>query len=307
MRSSSAPLPETSPAPAGGTRGAGREVARARPLLGTFVEIRAAGGPRDRLLEAIDQAFEAVARVHRLMNAHDGSSELRRLEHAPLDEPIAVDPWTWAVLAEARRLFEASGGLFDPAAAVPVSGRAQGSAGSLDDLVLEPDHRVRLGRRLRLDLSGIAKGFAVDRAVEVLAARGLDDVVVNAGGDLRLGCARGETIFVRHPTDSGRGALRLELAPGAALASSSPVFHRRDRPRRRLHLVDPRGRRAVDHGQGATVIASRCDLADALTKVVLLDPLAGARLAAAEGAAAFLLDPSGSVRLLEPAPMKAVP
>src|SRR6516165_10225454 len=86
---------------------------RARPLLGTFVEVEAGGRSQPALERAIDAAFDAVARVHRLMSFHDPSSDVARLNRYAPFEPVTVDRWTAKVLHRARMLFEVTGGLFD--------------------------------------------------------------------------------------------------------------------------------------------------------------------------------------------------
>ena len=76
---------------------------RARPLLGTYVEIEANGAAD--LERAVSAAFEAVARVHRLMSFHDAGSDVSRLNRRAACEPVSVDRWTATVLRQARRVF----------------------------------------------------------------------------------------------------------------------------------------------------------------------------------------------------------
>src|SRR2546423_10672087 len=85
---------------------------RARPLLGTLVEISAAGaGPC--VHAAIGAAFAAIERVQRLMSFHDPRSDISRVNRWADRKPIAVDAWTWAVLARAQMISQASAGAFD--------------------------------------------------------------------------------------------------------------------------------------------------------------------------------------------------
>src|SRR5262249_61868248 len=89
---------------------------RARPLLGTFVEVTARGASRDRLDAAIERAFAAVAEVHRLMSFHEGGSDVSRLNRCALSGPLAVPPKTFKVLAGLGRLVETSEGCLDATA-----------------------------------------------------------------------------------------------------------------------------------------------------------------------------------------------
>jgi FAD:protein FMN transferase len=79
-------------------------ICRARPLLGTFVEIRSAGACRDAVEQAIDAAFAAIAKVHRLMSFHDADSDVSRLNREAFKRSVVVDPWTYAVLEAALAL-----------------------------------------------------------------------------------------------------------------------------------------------------------------------------------------------------------
>src|SRR5712671_5089923 len=102
-------------------------VRRARPLLGTFVEITAshvsladallAVGSLAELEVAVEEAFEAVARVHRLMSFHDPASDVSRLNRDAAARPVRVDPWTFEVLQTAVALHGRSNGVFDIAVA----------------------------------------------------------------------------------------------------------------------------------------------------------------------------------------------
>src|SRR5690606_6452766 len=106
------------------------------------------------------------------------------------------DPRTFAVLRGAKEVSERSDGLFDITAGArlvtwgflpaPVGAPVPDDTASWRDIVLEDENRVRFQKPLWIDLGGIAKGYAVDRA---LAAMGLGkdiQVCVNAGGDLRV-------------------------------------------------------------------------------------------------------------------------
>ena len=139
---------------------------------------------------------------------------------------------------------------------VPRSTFVPDADASWRDIELPGGERVRLRRPLWIDLGGIAKGYAVDRAIEVLRAHGAVDACVNAGGDLRVAGALRERVHVR---DAWGGiAAVLELADGAVATSSSG----------NNHLLGV-SRRAAEPDITVSVVAARCMVADALTKVVL--------------------------------------
>ena len=88
-------------------------IQRARPLLGTIVEIVAGGAAASKLDEPVDAAFDAIAQVHRLMSFHDSKSDVSRLNREAFDRDVAVHAWTYRVLSTALEIHRYSGGLFD--------------------------------------------------------------------------------------------------------------------------------------------------------------------------------------------------
>jgi thiamine biosynthesis lipoprotein len=251
------------------------ELRRARPALGTLVDIRARGPAAEQVERAIAAAFEAVDRVERLMSFHRGDSELSRLNHAAGERPQPVHPWTYAVLRRAKRIAALSDGLFDVTVApvlveeglLPASpARARGD-GSSRDLELLPSRCVFFRRPMLLDLGGIAKGFAVDQAIHALRRGGCREALVNAGGDLRRFGTHAELIHLRTPS----GVVPLAQLGCGALATSSPYRVQLERLAQPTGgIVDPQ-RMRLWAGQGAVSVAARsCMLADALTKVAAL-------------------------------------
>lgn len=272
---------------------------RARPLLGTLVEIRAEGG--DGLAAALDAAFAEIEACQAYLSAHQPTSDVRRLAATSPGVTLAVNERTWEVLSLALEFAAASDGIFDPtiaprlAAAAYLPAELVGGEGDWRDLELLPEHRLRLRRPLAVDLGGIAKGYAVDRAVDVLLAHGVAAGCVNAGGDLRLFGSEAETIHLRHPADPTRLLPVGKLADGAC-ATSAPYFARRQSGGRSLSpLVDPRDGSLLPDFDSVTVIAARCVHADALTKVALLLGDAAGPLLARYGAQALRVDPAGRI------------
>ncbi|HEY5897788.1 MAG TPA: FAD:protein FMN transferase [Burkholderiales bacterium] len=245
-------------------------ITRARPLLGTLVAIRA-----DVDQAAIERAFAAVERVHRLMSFHSSDSDVARINREAHQRVIPVDPRTFEVLRCAKQLSETTDSAFD--IVLP------GAGGCHADLILAEDPSVRLRRPMRIDLGGIAKGFAVDEAIASLVASGASRGCVNAGGDLRRFGSPFDAICVRVP-GSYHSSIALPSTPHAAFATSSSYFGSR--------INDVREKRKIRLDWSVTVAAPTCMLADALTKAVaLLGPVPS--LLRAFGAAAFAVDREG--------------
>jgi len=85
-------------------RPASNRVRRARPSLGTFVEITARGDSESKLHAAIDRAFAVVARVDRQMSFHHAASDISGINCEAFQRKVTVDPWTWRVLRAAQKL-----------------------------------------------------------------------------------------------------------------------------------------------------------------------------------------------------------
>ncbi|HTS52245.1 MAG TPA: FAD:protein FMN transferase [Burkholderiales bacterium] len=280
------------------------ELRRAQPLLGTLVEVTVRGACEAELMRAVSGAFGAVARVHRLMSFHDSRSDVGRINRLAHRVAVRVHPWTWEVLLAAQRLSQRTAGTFD----VTTGGELMrlgylpsSLPACLDrracwrDVHLLPGQRVRLARRLCIDLGGIAKGFAVDRAVDYLRGRGVRAGLVNAGGDLRAFGSVAWRIHVRHPADPGTLIPFADIVSGA-LATSAGYFSRRVQRGTALSpVIDGVRRTAINPAFSASVAASSCMLADGLTKLVLLRGRRAHGLVRRLGAQAFILSaqPSG--------------
>jgi FAD:protein FMN transferase len=299
------------------------EIRRARPLLGTVVEIAAAASSRVHAHAAIDAAFAAVERMHRLMSFHEPVSDVSRLNRGAAEMAVAVHAWTYGVLVAAEDFRRVSGGLFDVAIAPHLQSRGllplviaspglQGTSplagiwakrsgeeavdcfvadAPCNDarIILLPDNKVRFSHpNTRIDLGGIAKGFAADRAADALREFGIAQGMVNAGGDVVVfGAPR--TIAVRDPRDPGSLLAKIVVADGAVASSARGVADAAPSA-----IVDPHTGRAPA-ALGATVLAHDGLTADALTKLVMLRGRDAGSILDRFAACALFVSPSGEV------------
>jgi len=281
------------------------EIHRARPFLGTIVEVHASGAEQPALLKGVELAFGAVRKVHRLMSFHDATSDVSRLNREAANAPVKIHPWTCRVLAAAQKFSAQSNGVFDITIAPLLQRwgylpgrRLSRIAADWRDIILEPDHFVRFRRPLTIDLGGIAKGFAVDRAIEALRKAGVPQGLVNAGGDLRSFGAAGHKIDIRHPLAPGQAAGSIRLS-GHAMATSALYYSRRQKGRHAVSpLINGQTRRPCVDDVSATVIARDCLTADALTKIVLALREAARPVLACYGADALLIERDLAPRFL---------
>lgn len=259
---------------------------RVRPLLGTLVRMRCEGLAQPRALLAIEAAFAEIARIHALMSFHDRDSDLSRLHRAP-GIAVAVAPQTRQVLESALRIAAVSDGCFDPTIAPQLVswGFLPRPSPSIDpdpradwrDIELVDSTHVRLARPLWIDLGGIAKGYAVDRALEILVEAGATQVAVEAGGDLRVAGPCAEPIYLRDGMGGMDASPLAEIGNGAFATSCGNAERRYIDGRWCSVHVDPRTRGPAETIAHACVAAPSCMIADALTKVVLAADEAHAR------------------------------
>ena len=258
---------------------------RAQPWLGTLVDIST-----DADQAAISAAFAEVALVHRLMSFHDPASDVSRLNRAGSGEVVAVHAHTWEVLRLAGEFATASQGLFNPACAPRLVewGSLPYPAGDVPffqhlqaAFACEEGDFVRKLQPAWIDLGGIAKGYAVDLAVEALKHAGAANGCVNAGGDMRVFGEHRWPVSIRDPQSPQRMHSQLQLH-NEALATSASYFSPRS-------LVDGRDGALLTLSHSVSVRAPRCVVADAMTKVVMASGEPSLPVLAQWQAAAFII------------------
>jgi thiamine biosynthesis lipoprotein len=255
-------------------------IRRARPWLGTIVEIGITSKNTAPISEAaIDAGFAEIARIHQLMSFHDATSDLARLHGAGAGDVIRLDRDTVAVLRIAADLHRDTGGIFNIAVArqlvrnhflprmdVPHLNRF---VGDMRDIEIVDDCHVRIRRCTLIDLGGIAKGYAVDCAVNALQAAGVMQGIVNAGGDLRVFGPAAMPINIRLAAGGYSAAFS---AQNCAVASSENSRNRRMLQGRWVTPHIGRDGQPIIADQTVSVMASTCVIADAMTKVAMVDP-----------------------------------
>ncbi|MCG2632567.1 FAD:protein FMN transferase [Bradyrhizobium sp. WYCCWR 13023] len=257
---------------------------------------------------AIDAAFDAIDEVHRLMSFHEPHSDVSRLNQDACIRPTRVDPWTFQVLETATELYRLTDRVFDVtiAPALQAMGllpRLRGdpvlsrNARFADAIELLPGNMVRFrSAGVTIDLGGIAKGFAVDRAVDVLCGLGIATGMVNAGGDLRV-FGEPRMIHLRDPRDPGRSLCRIDVVDDA-LASTALRFDLIDGVRSgHSAVIEPSTHRPAGSIDGVTVRAPSCMIADALTKVVMISASDSGGLLEHYKASALLIGTDGDLQI----------
>lgn len=231
---------------------------------------------------AFEAGYSAIARIHGLMSFHDEASDLARLRRARPGTVTQIAPETAEALNCALDIHHQSEGRFDISVGrklirngfLPRGGLVHLNRfpGTMADIAFSGPCELRQERIPLLDLGGIAKGYAVDRAVAALVEFGVTGGIVNAGGDLRVFGDEAQTVVLRR--GDGR-VLKLGHIQELAIASSENSLNRRTRSgQTRTPHIGPTGEAVMIDGL-VSVAAGSCMIADAMTKIAMSDvPLA---------------------------------
>ena len=247
-------------------------------VFGTQVEVSIAGQPEAEARAAIGAVLAEFDRLHHLLHAWQ-PSELTRLNDAlAAGKAHAPPPEVLALVEDAQRIAAAGDYLFDPGigrlialwgfqsdefkplkppAAALAAWRADRP--SIGDLTIRDGTVTSRKRGVALDLGGYAKGVALDRAAAILRQRGINNALINIGGNvMALGSKNGTPwkIGIRQPRSNGYLAA-LELRDGEAIGTSGDYqrFFELD-GRRYSHLLDPRSGEPAQGTQAVTVLIS---------------------------------------------------
>jgi len=248
---------------------------RCQALLGTFVEISIDQSDS----KVVDKAFAAVKQVQDLMGFHYPLSELSQINRWAHQVPLKIHPWTAQVLRIAQEVHKQSNGLFNcgigyrlvSAGLLPRHiNLSNYQLGGIEDICFLDSELITSPKPLCLDLGGLAKGFAVDKAVESLIASGIQSGCVNAGGDLRVfGGLR--PIQIRNPNLPSQ-LIDIGSLQNGAIATSGMYFSKRDKEQ--SHIINPLARDEaevhINFSESYSILANECVYADALTKVLVL-------------------------------------
>lgn len=254
-------------------------------MLGTFVTVTLYAPTREDGIAAASAAFDEFRRIDALMSAHRPDSELNRLNAGAARGPVPVSLDLFRVLEKAQALARETDGSFDITVRplvelwgflwkqyrLPTPEELQSVLPRVGyrQVALDAERRtVRFAAPgVSLDLGGIAKGYAVDCALEKLRSLGITNAMVKAGGDLRVtGAPPGRATWIvqlEDPRKQGRRAT-VPLRDAALSTSGNYENYFEAAGVRYSHILDPRTGLPVQGVAACTVIAPTCMESDAL-------------------------------------------
>jgi thiamine biosynthesis lipoprotein len=270
-----------------------------RYMMGTSVQVRAFGDEATTRA-AIDEAFAAFAEVDRLMSNYRDDSELALINRCAAHDAVGVSNAMFSVLQAAGRVATVSNGAFDvtvgplvrlwgfhdktPHVPTPTERETVRQLVDYRNVILDAEHRtvqfVRKG--VELDLGGIAKGFAVEVAADVLRRRGLSGFIDAGGNQYLLGTPVGKktwTVGIKDP-DAPDRILGVVETGEISVSTSADYYNFLVADGRQYgHILDPRQLEPSDAALSVTILSRDGTLADAMSKAAfVLGPNAGLTL-----------------------------
>ncbi|PID41516.1 MAG: FAD:protein FMN transferase ApbE [Proteobacteria bacterium] len=251
------------------------------------------GGKELQQIEA--DAIHAMNQVDSLMSTYKVDSELSQFNSAPVNTPFSVSTKTYAVLKAAIGLSELSDGAYDvtvgslvnlwgfgpdgkpvtvpSAAEIADAGRR---AGYSKLQFIGENRSIRKTADIYVDLSSIAKGFAVDSVAEVLEQHGINDYLVEIGGEIS---AKGQkpgqmdwVLAIESPDSQSRNVHRAVSVKDGALATSGDYRNYYERDGKRFsHTINPKTGMPISHRLASvTVVHDSCMMADGLATLFMV-------------------------------------
>jgi thiamine biosynthesis lipoprotein len=293
-------------------------------VFGTLVEVSVYGEPEPRAKQAVGEVMREFQRLHDMLHAWQ-PSELSELNTAFANgESEAVSAELVYILQDATQLSQQSQGLFNPAigglvqlwgfhsdefkAVLPdekqiakwVEANPQ-----MSDISIEHGRAQSKNKSVQVDLGGYAKGYALDRAAELLRKQGIHNALINIGGNILALGQHGShpwRVGIQHPRKPGALAT-LDLNDGEAIGTSGDYqrFFMVGKVRY-CHLINPRSGYPMQGVEAVTILtrgAHAGTLSDAASKPLFIAGASGWREAARQMglSEAMLVDAQGNIHL----------
>lgn len=292
-----------------------------KPLLDTLVTIKAYGKDREKTERAVDQAFAAMVKIESVANNFAARSEITRLNRRSGQGPAKVSPDLLNMIALSLDYSRKTQGAFDVSVG-PLTQRwkfgeksylpSQEEIAGLLPLVGWEKVKLDRGKQtveltqpgMILDLGGVSKGYAVDKAIEVLKSHGISRALVTTGSTTRVIGRKAEEkawqIGVQHPRDAGKLLGVIPLTQKSISTSGDYQRYFEKVGKRYHHILDPKTGYPVGGIMAVTVVTSgSCSAADILSTGVfaLGFPQAMRFVESEKGLEAIIVTSDGRVHL----------
>jgi thiamine biosynthesis lipoprotein len=269
-------------------------------MMGTEVSVHVWHENAAEGMSIVEEIFAEVARIDGLMSTYIEGSEISEINRSAADGPVAAGDELINLILRSLDISVLTHGAFDITYESigqyydfrerrrPDAATIQEGLERIDYRLVEVDRLAGTVRFLepgvRINLGGIAKGYVVERAVNLLRSRGIRHAIVTAGGDSRLlGDRRGQPFMVgiRDPRNEGEVALTMPLEDEAISTSGDYERYFEEDGTRYHHIIQPTTGEPAGGVRSATIVGPDAVLTDALsTSVFVLGVDRGLRLIA---------------------------
>ncbi len=267
-----------------------RIIKESRILMDTFAEIKCVSTRGED--EAIDSAFKEMERIERVFSKFKEDSEVSKINNIAGRQIVKVENEVFKLIEDSIRYSEMSDGSFDITIAplmevwgfVKKEARLPKDSELKEVLPLVNYKNIQLDREnksigfrqsaVKIDLGGIAKGYAVDRAKEVLKQNGINSALINLGGNIyAFGNPPGRDFWrigIQHPKERDRIFLTLKLKDKGVSTSGNYERFFELNGKRYCHIINPKTGMPVEWVLSVTVIADTAEEADALSTAIFV-------------------------------------
>jgi thiamine biosynthesis lipoprotein len=262
---------------------------RTEAIMGTrcYVELWADDPVKGN--DAIDAVMAELRRIDDLMSHYKPESQLSQINQYANERAVQVDKELFDLIKLTTHYSQITEGAFDityasvgylydyPRHIRPTEEQIREKLPSVNwrNMLLDEEHHtVRFEHPgMRIDLGGIGKGYAVDRGIDILKARGIDRALVTAGGDSRIigdRMGRPWLVAVRHPDDPNKVVTRIPLSDSAVSTSGDYERYFDEGGVRYHHIIDPRTGHSASKVRSATILAPTATQTDGMSKTAFV-------------------------------------
>lgn len=295
-----------------------KTVQKTETVMGTKVSITVVAKTAEEGEAAIDAALAEVRRLDEMMSLYKDDSEITRVNMAAGKKPVKVSPEMIEVVEAARKISELTDGAFDVTVGPLVvlwQMRLKEGNGPTDEeirrilafvghqhIIIDKQSSTLFLKKpnMIMDFGGVAKGYAADKAAEVLKRRGIENAIVALAGDIRVMGHRTDNspwrIGVQHPRAPDENLTVLELSDKSISTSGDYERFAIKGAKRYHHILDPRTGKPSEGMESLTITGDRGEVIDPLTTALfILGPEKGMKIVKKLGYEAIFVDNKGEV------------
>lgn len=287
-----------------------------RAIMGTVIQVELWHQDVTQANQAIDAVLSEMRRIDSDMSPYKADSELSLVNREAAQHPVKISKELFDLIQKSLQISELSAGAFDITFASigyrydyrkkikPSEQVIRATLANIDyhHIVMDAEKQTIRFKRpgVRIDLGGIAKGYAVDNCIKILQARGIKQALVTAGGDTRIIGDHGGRpwiVGIRDPRKKGKSRVVLPLSDTAISTSGDyERFFIKDGVRYH-HIISPKTGHSASEVRSVSILGSDATTTDALsTTVFILGVKKGMQLVASlPGIEAVIIDKQGKL------------